>query len=198
MLSCNWKRRNFSGYKDGIAVLTHTAWAAISTSVSKVSYDLQLRRGIDSPRFCNLLTVPSDCGVGQNILQHLFMIDSKRIKEILISMGADLCGIASIDRFKDSPKGFHPTNVMPTCKSVISFACRFPIGTLSCRSAIPYTRVRNSMTPKLDAIALDFCIEMERNGIVCVPIQQMKASGMLLPIDSVRLYRRSTLPRLLD
>ena len=52
MLSCNWKRRNFSGYKDGIAVLTHTAWAAISTSVSKVSYDLQLRRGIDSPRFC--------------------------------------------------------------------------------------------------------------------------------------------------
>ncbi len=46
MLSCNWKRRNFSGYKDGIAVLTHMAWAAISTSVSKVSYDLQLRRGI--------------------------------------------------------------------------------------------------------------------------------------------------------
>lgn len=46
MLSCNWKRRNFSGYKDGIAVLTHTAWAAISTSVSKVSYDLQLRRGV--------------------------------------------------------------------------------------------------------------------------------------------------------
>ena len=52
MLSCNWKRRKFSGYKDSIAVLTHTAWAAISTSVSKVSYDLQLRRSIDSPRFC--------------------------------------------------------------------------------------------------------------------------------------------------
>ena len=43
MLSC---RRNFSGYKDSIAVLTHTAWAAISTSVSKVSYDFQLRRGV--------------------------------------------------------------------------------------------------------------------------------------------------------
>ena len=46
MLSCNWKRRNFSGYKDSIAVLTHTAWAAISTSVHKVSYDLQIRRGV--------------------------------------------------------------------------------------------------------------------------------------------------------
>ena len=85
-------------------------------------------------------------------------------------MGADLCGIASVDRFKDAPKGFHPIDVLPSCKSVISFACRFPIGTLRCKSAIPYTRVRNSMTPKLDAIALDFCIEMERNGIICVPI----------------------------
>ncbi len=85
-------------------------------------------------------------------------------------MGADLCGIASVDRFKDAPKGFHPTDVMPTCRSVISFACRFPVGTLRCKSDIPYTRVRNSMTQKLDAIALDFCIEMELNGIVCVPI----------------------------
>lgn len=98
------------------------------------------------------------------------MIDSNRIKEILISLGADLCGIASVDRFKEAPRGFHPTDVMPTCKSVISFACRFPVGTLRCKSAIPYTRVRNSMTPKLDTIALDFCIEMERHEIVCVPI----------------------------
>lgn len=27
------------------------------------------------------------------------MLDSKRIKEILFALGADLCGIASIDRF---------------------------------------------------------------------------------------------------
>ena len=56
------------------------------------------------------------------------------------------------------------------CKSVISFACRFPIGTLSCNSHVPYTRVRNSITPKMDSIALDFCIEMEKYQIACVPI----------------------------
>lgn len=98
------------------------------------------------------------------------MVDKNHVKNILFSMGVDLCGIASVDRFDDAPKGFHPTDVLPTCKSVISFACRFPIGTLKCKSDIPYTRVRNSITPKLDAIALDFCIEMERNGIICVPI----------------------------
>lgn len=98
------------------------------------------------------------------------MIKKQYVKEILHSLGADLCGVASVDRFDDAPKGFHPTDILPSCKSVISFACRFPIGTLRCKSDIPYTRVRNSMTPKLDVIALDFCIEMEKYGVVCVPI----------------------------
>lgn len=98
------------------------------------------------------------------------MIEKQKLKEITLALGADLCGVASVDRFDDAPKGFHPIDILPSCKSVISFACRFPIGTLRCKSDIPYTRVRNSMTPKLDAIALDFCIEMERHGVVCVPI----------------------------
>ncbi len=59
---------------------------------------------------------------------------------------------------------------MPSCKSVISFGCRFPVGTLRCNTPIPYTKVRNAITPKMDAIALDFCIEMEKSGIVCAPI----------------------------
>lgn len=98
------------------------------------------------------------------------MLDSKKVKEIMKSLGADLCGIASLDRFDNAPKGYHPLDVLPSCKSVISFACRFPAGTLFCNSHIPYTRVRNSITPKMDAIALDFCIEMEKYGVVCVPI----------------------------
>lgn len=98
------------------------------------------------------------------------MLDSKKVKEILFSLGADLCGIAGTDRFGDAPKGYHPLDVMPSCKSVISFGCRFPVGTLSCKTPVPYTRVRNSITPKMDAIALDFCIEMEKHGVVCVPI----------------------------
>lgn len=82
-------------------------------------------------------------------------MNSGRVKEIANKLGADLCGIAGIDRFHDAPRGYHPLDVMPSCKSVISFGCRFPIGTLTCQSAIPYTRVRNSITSKLDAIALD-------------------------------------------
>ena len=85
-------------------------------------------------------------------------------------MGADLCGIASVNRFENAPEGYHPLDVLPSCKSVISFACRFPVGTLICKSAVPYTRVRNSITPKMDAIALDLCIELEKHGILAIPI----------------------------
>lgn len=98
------------------------------------------------------------------------MVDRKKIKEIMFSLGADLCGIASMDRFADAPAGYHPSDVLPTCRSVISFGCRFPAGTLRCKSDIPYTRVRNSITSKMDAIALDFCIEMEKHRVACVPV----------------------------
>lgn len=97
-------------------------------------------------------------------------ISSTEVKDIARSLGADLCGIAGVDRFSGAPKGFHPLDVFPGCKSVISFAVRFPVGTLACKTPVPYTRVRNSITPKLDAIALDLCIELEKRGIIAVPI----------------------------
>ncbi|HIX77991.1 MAG TPA: 4Fe-4S binding protein [Candidatus Fusicatenibacter merdavium] len=97
-------------------------------------------------------------------------MESRKVKNMMFALGADLCGIASVDRFSEAPKGYHPCDVLPECKSVISFACRFPAGTIHCSSPVPYTRVRNSITAKLDQMALDFCIEMEKIGIVCVPI----------------------------
>ena len=67
-------------------------------------------------------------------------IDSIKVKEIMKNLGADLCGIASLDRFADAPEGYHPTDVFPLCKSVISFACRFPVGQLISTVAFTFCR----------------------------------------------------------
>ena len=95
---------------------------------------------------------------------------SDELKRYVRQLGADLCGIASIDRFDDAPEGFHPRDVMPACRSVISFACRFPVGALACTSPVPYTRIRNSITPKMDQIALDVCIHLDGEGYLAAPV----------------------------
>ena len=97
-------------------------------------------------------------------------MNASNVKVLLHSLGADLCGIASVDRFADAPKGFHPTDVLPCCKSVISFAVRFPVGALLCETNVVYTHIRNTITPKLDQIALSACIELEKAGYLAVPI----------------------------
>ena len=95
---------------------------------------------------------------------------SADIKSLARSLGADLCGIAGVDRFAHAPQGYHPRDVMPACRSVISFACRFPVGTLHCNTPVPYTRVRNSITAKMDRIALDLCMHLDSAGFLAAPI----------------------------
>ncbi len=34
-----------------------------------------------------------------------------KIKEAILSYGADVCGIASIERFVDAPEGFSPKDI---------------------------------------------------------------------------------------
>lgn len=97
------------------------------------------------------------------------------VKNLLLSLGADLCGVACVDRFGAAPKGFHPLDVFPACKSVISFACRFPVAALSSPTPVVYTRVRNSISEKIDAIALNTCIALEREGVLAVPIPAVES-----------------------
>ncbi len=92
-------------------------------------------------------------------------MNTQEVKEKLYSLGADLCGIASLDRFNEAPLGYHPLDVLPTCKSVIVFAIRFVSGTLACNTAVPYTVVRNILSDKMDKIAVQFCIDLEDEGI---------------------------------
>jgi len=52
------------------------------------------------------------------------------LKEHAHKIGMDLCGIAPISRFEGAPKGTHPTDFLPGCKSVVVVGVRLPDGVI--------------------------------------------------------------------
>lgn len=91
------------------------------------------------------------------------------IKTYAAGLGADLCGIAGVDRFADAPPGFHPNDVSRDARSVIVVAARFPAGTLKASQA-SYTFVRNRLAEKVDALTFALTVALEDSGAVAVPI----------------------------
>lgn len=98
------------------------------------------------------------------------MINSKNIKQIIKDLGADLCGIASIDRFKNAPEGFHPIDIYAECKSVIVFLKRTPKSSIYAVNCIPYTFVNSMIMKIIDKLTIDILYRLEELGINCVPI----------------------------
>ncbi|WP_245837520.1 MULTISPECIES: epoxyqueuosine reductase [Methanobacterium] len=95
---------------------------------------------------------------------------SRKIKEIAKDLGADLCGITRPDKFNNAPKGHHPLDIYPDCKSVIVFAKRVPPGSIYAENCIPYTHANNMITQLVDSLGLELCLVLEDLGINTVPI----------------------------
>jgi len=55
---------------------------------------------------------------------NIMSITNEQIKAHAKALGMDMCGVASIDRFANSPAGKHPRDVLPGCKSVIVVGAR--------------------------------------------------------------------------
>jgi len=92
------------------------------------------------------------------------------LKQRILAIGADLCGIAPADRFEKAPPGFQPTDVYAACKSVLVFARRLPAGSLSAGSCIPYTFVNTMITQEVDRLTLDISMKLEQLGVANVPL----------------------------
>jgi epoxyqueuosine reductase QueG len=98
------------------------------------------------------------------------MVSSRTVKKRLIKHGADIWGVAPVTRFVDAPKGFHPCDIYPDCKSVVVFAAHFPLSTLQAKTNAPYTLVRDKMVEKVDWISFHVSDELEAKGVASVLI----------------------------
>jgi epoxyqueuosine reductase QueG len=97
-------------------------------------------------------------------------MDNLKIKETANQLGADVCGVANIERFESAPKGFHPSDILSDAKSVIVFGKQFPRGTFISKSNSPYTMVRNQLIQEIDNLSLKLSYKIEEIGKNAVPI----------------------------
>lgn len=100
----------------------------------------------------------------------MISVDKSEIKDITKNLGADICGVASPDRFNDAPKGHHPLDIYSNCKSVIVFAKKVPAGSMFANNDIPYTYINDVITEEVDKLGIHLCRVLEDLGIECVPI----------------------------
>jgi len=73
------------------------------------------------------------------------MIQKEDIKAFARSKGAVKCGIATIDRFINAPKGFHPPDIYPKAKSVVVYLLKMPDDTVFATNPLPYTITAGSL-----------------------------------------------------
>ncbi len=117
-------------------------------------------------------------------------MDTAELKDKVLLLGADLCGIAPVSRFSDAPEGFHPCDIYPESKSVVIFASHFPTNTFNAASTIPYTFVRNMLVDKVDQISFQLSQSLENEGIGSSPIPSSEPYEFW---DSARRHGRGIL-----
>jgi epoxyqueuosine reductase QueG len=112
------------------------------------------------------------------------------IKTIAYNLGADLCGIAPIDRFINAPSGFKPIDIYSKCKSVIVFAKTLPYGSINAESCVPYTHINTIITQEIDLLTYKLSLELQNNNIdnVIIPSDDPYEYW-----DSVNSYGRAIL-----
>lgn len=75
------------------------------------------------------------------------------IKSTILGLGADVCGIAGIDRFSEAPEGFCPTDIYKECESVIVFGVALPKGLFEIEHRLIYCHFNYGCCPEVDMIA---------------------------------------------
>ena len=85
----------------------------------------------------------------------------EKLREKVIGLGADICGFAGIERFAEAPKGFHPQDIFPECKSVIVFGVALPKGIYAADSRLIYSYFNNFVCPQVDHIAYQTAVVLE-------------------------------------
>jgi epoxyqueuosine reductase QueG len=91
------------------------------------------------------------------------------LKQLALDSGADLVGVAPVERFTAAPEGHHPEDILQEAKSVVVCARRIPNGTLD-GPATAYHHAMGVAHTRLDFIAAQVALSIEQNGGKAIPV----------------------------
>jgi len=97
------------------------------------------------------------------------------VKALALELGADLVGVASVDRFGSAPERFKPEKLLPGARAVISIAVHHPdacvelCGWPTPHDIGPYGPAQDAMNWRLDRISFQIAKFLEREGFDSLP-----------------------------
>lgn len=98
-----------------------------------------------------------------------------KVKEFAYQLGADLVGIANVERYENAPIAMSPQGILPSAKSVIVCAIHHPDAAIELDGEIhpqvigPY-RIQYTMNNKLDYLSFSIAQMLDNLGHKAVPI----------------------------
>lgn len=102
-----------------------------------------------------------------------------KIKQSILELGADVCGIAGIERFQKAPEGYSPLNLFKGCKSVITFGLALPKGLTEVEPRLLYGHYNAFCCKEADRIAFQSARILEK---------EYQCFAVPLPCDSPYEY----------
>jgi len=98
------------------------------------------------------------------------MIDAKTVKALAQSLGAEMCGIASADSFREAPEGFRPRDIYDRCRSVVVFLKSMPAEITQAANPAPYSSAAYLLYAELDRLGLELVRALAERGAPAVPL----------------------------
>ncbi|MBC7288847.1 MAG: (4Fe-4S)-binding protein, partial [Armatimonadetes bacterium] len=131
------------------------------------------------------------------------MISTRHVKEVARQAGADLVGVASMDRFEGAPPGMDPRYIFPDAQAAVVLGFRIPRGCFrgieegtyfAAYPAMGYAGINMVVAPlALRAVTL----YLEDEGWEAVPIQNMVIdAGVDITTGEIKSGRKAVRPDL--
>jgi epoxyqueuosine reductase len=96
-------------------------------------------------------------------------ITSELVKQFALDSGADLAGVAPVERFEGAPAGHHPTDILPGARSVVVCAKPIPAGVFD-GPITSYQMAMDVVHWQLDLLVTPVALFLEGNGGRAVPV----------------------------